>query len=104
MERRGARAGRSLKKSVDWEGRVWWGMRASEEMVAMMPRWVVGVETSSLKASCSSFEAVMPDCMVPTYEAGLTWTSYQTLDQPKDASAAEMALSPTFGFSSQCLL
>lgn len=59
------RAGKSLKKSVDLEGRVCWGTRASEEMVAMMPRWL-GVETNSLKASWSSFETVIPDCMVPT--------------------------------------
>ena len=58
------RAGRSLKKSVDVEGRVCCGMRASDEMVAMMPRWL-GLETSSLKASCSSFETVIPDCIVP---------------------------------------
>lgn len=65
VERSGVRAGRSLKKSVDLEGRVCWGMRASEEMVAMMPRWL-GVETNWLKASCSSLETVIPDCMVPT--------------------------------------
>lgn len=68
VERRGVRAGRSLKKSVDLEGRVCWGMRASEEIVAIIPR-CVGVETRSLNASCSSFETVIPDCMVPASEA-----------------------------------
>ena len=33
-----------------------------------MPRWL-GLETSSLKACCSSFDTVIPDCMVPTLEA-----------------------------------
>ena len=65
VERRGVRVGRSLKKSVDLEGRVCWGMRASEEIVAIIPRFV-GVETRSLKASWSSFETVIPDCMVST--------------------------------------
>ena len=68
MERRGVRVGRSSKKSVDLEGRACWGMRASEEMVAMIPRWL-GLETRSLKASCSSFETVIPDCIVLTLEA-----------------------------------
>ena len=58
------RAGRSVKKSVDLEGRTCCKTRVSEEMVAMMPRWL-GLETKWLNASWSSFETVIPDCMVP---------------------------------------
>lgn len=68
VERRGVRVGRSLKKSVDLAGRICWGMRASEEIVAIIPR-CAGVATRSLKASCNSFETVIPDCMMPAFEA-----------------------------------
>ena len=67
------------------------GVRDSDEMVAMMPRWV-GVETSSLKASCSSFETVIPDCMVLASEVRLIWIDQivSTVSwSAKDASAAE---------------
>jgi len=59
--------GRSEKKSVDSAGMVWTGWSASEEIVAMRPRRE-GEETSSLKADWSSFETLMPDCMVGSYD------------------------------------
>lgn len=58
--------GRSAKKSVVEAGRVWRGVRVSLEMVAMMPRWE-GEETRSLKAEWSSWETVIPDCIMVNY-------------------------------------
>ena len=64
-------AGRSAKKSVVEAGRVWRGVRVSSEIVAMMPRWE-GDDTRSLKAECSSWETVIPDCIT-----GDLWWNYE---------------------------
>ena len=63
--------GRSAKKSVVEAGRVWRGVRVSLEMAAMMPRWE-GEDTRSLKAECSSWETVIPDCITV-----ILWWNYE---------------------------
>ena len=66
MVRCASNEGRSAKKSVVEAERVWRGVRVSLEMVAMIPRWE-GEETRSLKAEWSSWETVIPDCIMVIY-------------------------------------
>lgn len=94
VERRGGRPLRSEKKSVVLEGRVAFGVKVSPWIVATSPRWV-GVETSSLKASWSSCETVIPDCMMTYLDVAVVLASQTVESSVKTSLGIESALDPT---------